>query len=180
MNQPIARQANLKNKCTCKFWECRFKSQALKTEEALLCCMAYVDLNPVRAAMAATPEASDYTSIQERVRPSFDLAQAISEQAIQGDLLGFNSELKPLLHFDDTATNEVQSGIPWSFTAYLELVDWTGRAIRDDKRGAIDGSLPPILERLSISPKQWLVNATQFEAMHNRRFNRRPKVHNSS
>ena len=67
LNQPIARQANLEDQCTGKFWECRFSSQALKTEEALLSCMAYVDLNPVRAGLAASPETSDHTSIQERI-----------------------------------------------------------------------------------------------------------------
>jgi hypothetical protein len=67
LNEHIARQANAEDGVTGRFWEGRFKSQALLDEAALVAAMAYVDLNPVRAGLAATPEASDYTSIQTRV-----------------------------------------------------------------------------------------------------------------
>jgi len=40
---------------------------------------------------------------------------------------------------------------------YLELVNWTGRIIRYDKRGFIKAELPPILERLQVSPDQWRI-----------------------
>ena len=91
LNQPIARQANLEDKCTGKFWESRFRSQALKSEEALLSCMAYVDLNPVRAGVAVGPETSDYTSIKERIHLVFKLGQAIGDQQASGDLLDFKA-----------------------------------------------------------------------------------------
>ncbi len=172
LNQPIARQANLEDKCTGKFWECRFTSQALKTEEALLSCMAYVDLNPIRAGMAESPETSEHTSIQERIRPVFNLQGAIECQTRNGDLMDFKASLKPLLHFEKGITNQHQAGILYAFRDYLELVDWTGRMIRDDKRGGIGGELPPILTRLEISAEQWCINTTQFEAIHARRFNR--------
>ena len=45
--------------------------------------MAYADLNPVRAKMAETPETSDHTSIQERIAPRFNLAEAIHQQIEQ-------------------------------------------------------------------------------------------------
>ncbi|MCP4878585.1 MAG: transposase [Gammaproteobacteria bacterium] len=172
LNQTIARQANLEDKCTGKFWECRFSSQALKTEEALLSCMAYVDLNPIRAGMADSPETSEHTSIQERINPVFNLKQAVESQTQTNDLPDFKTKLKPLLHFEGSATNNHQQGIPYAFRDYLELVGWTGRFTRQDKRGVIGTDLPPILERLRISPEQWHINTTQFEAIHARRFNR--------
>jgi REP element-mobilizing transposase RayT len=172
LNQPIARQANIEDKCTGKFWESRFTSQALKTEEALLSCMAYVDLNPVRAGIATRPEASDYTSIQERIQPAFNLQYAIKSQRQAGDLLEFKAPLKPLLQFEASEANQSQQGILFAFRDYLELVDWTGRIIRNDKRGFIGNVLPPILSRLQISSEQWHLNTTQFESLHARRFNR--------
>jgi hypothetical protein len=172
LNQPIARQANLEDKCTGKFWGSRFNSQALKSEEALLSCMTYVDLNPVRAGIADRPETSSHTSIQERIQPEFDVRQAIDDQTACGDLLDYKTALKPLLPFHATLLNEPQAGILFNFEDYLALVDWTGRIIRSDKLGHIDNALPPILVRLKISSEQWRTNTTQFEAIHPKRFNR--------
>jgi REP element-mobilizing transposase RayT len=172
LNQPIARQANLEDKCTGKFWESRFNSQALKTEEALLSCMVYVDLNPIRAGIATSPETSSHTSIQERLSSVFDLKQAIQSQLQCGDLLDFKSPLKPLLQFEDRPVNQTRTGIHFAYQDYLELVDWTGRIIRHGKRGYIDHTLPPILNRLQLSREQWGLNSTRFEAIHASRFNR--------
>jgi hypothetical protein len=172
LKQPIAHQANREDKCTGKFWESRFNSQALKSEEALLSGMAYVDLNPVRAGMADTPETPSYTSIQERLQLEFDVRQAIDDQTDGGDLLDFTTPLKPLLPFENRLLNEPQTGILFNFEEYLALVDWTGRIIRSDKRGHIDNALPPILNRLQITADQWHINTTQFEAIHPKRFNR--------
>jgi len=167
LNQPIARAANLEDGCTGHFWESRFTSQALLSEQALLTCMTYIDLNPIRAQMADTPETSDYTSIQERISPTFNFAQAIRGQS-------FNKAdsivVKPLLHFEGNIRNEVQKGILFSLSDYLQLVDWTGRIVRNDKRGAIPHSTPPILTRLNISIDQWMVDSQQFEKVVHRRF----------
>ena len=67
LNESIARQANAEDGVTGRFWEGRFKSQSLLDEQAVLTAMAYVDLNPIRAKMADTPETSDYTSVAERI-----------------------------------------------------------------------------------------------------------------
>ena len=69
LNEDIARRANAEDQCTGRFWEGRFKSQAILDEAGLLACCAYVDLNPIRAGIAKVPEEADYTSIQ-RNRPT--------------------------------------------------------------------------------------------------------------
>ena len=173
LNEPIARQANREDKCTGHFWESRFKSQALRTEEALLSCMTYVDLNPVRTGMADTPEASDYTSIKERLTPCFNLKDAIADQVQQGCLQAFNLPLKPLLHFEGNVTEHAQHGLPFNLQDYLELVDFTGRAIHTGKRGIIAAQLPPILHRLDLDQRDWLARATQFETHYRHPFGQR-------
>ena len=68
LNESIARAANKEDKVKGRFWESRFKCQVLLDEAAIAACMVYVDLNPIRAGLAGTPEESDFTSIQERIR----------------------------------------------------------------------------------------------------------------
>ena len=107
--------------------------------------MAYVDLNPVRAGIARTPEDAEFTSIYERIR-----AARITHKAEHD-----SSEeiIPPLLPFKDGGSTT--RAIPFSFPEYLALVDWTGRSIRDDKSGNIDPKLPPIATRLHIDPFAW-------------------------
>ncbi len=137
LNEHLARKANEEDQCKGRFWEGRFKSQALLDEAALLSCMAYVDLNPVRAGTATMPETSDFTAVQERIGQWQD-----------GGRKGW---LKPM------QTQKKQQGvIPFALADYFELVDWTGRAIREDKRGVVSSQLPPILHRLGLDPNGWL------------------------
>jgi hypothetical protein len=170
LNEPIARKANKEDGCTGYFWESRYKSQALLSEEALLTCMAYVDLNPIRANLCNTPEESDYTRIKERIVPSFDLKKAMDDEIKQQRLQRFDLPLKPLAQFDGNVTSREQIGILFSLEDYLQLVDMTGRMIRTDKRGAIPINLPPILERLSINWQQWLQQSQQFEKLYASQF----------
>lgn len=150
LNEYIARRANEEDGVRGHFWEGRYKTQALLDERALLAAMVYVDLNPVRAGIAQTPEDSKFTSIYERIQvvKSMD-SVSCDPNSIELDVeKSSRKQLAALMPFD--ATGEVSWAIPFGFEDYLELVDWTGRAIREDKRGAIDGRLPVILERLGI------------------------------
>jgi len=150
LNEPIARQANLEDQATGRFWEGRFKTQALLDEQALAACMAYVDLNPVRAKMAATPEHADYTSIQRRI---LCLQRAVQHHT--------NPQPPELIPFAGNPRDPMPEGLPFRLQDYLELVDWTGRIMREDKRGAIAPSAPAILTRLNISAENWLTLSQQ-------------------
>ncbi len=67
LSERIAKEANKQDQCSGRFWEGRFKSQILLDDAAILACLQYVDLNPVRAKIAMTPESSDFTSAQDRI-----------------------------------------------------------------------------------------------------------------
>jgi hypothetical protein len=132
--------------------------------------MAYVDLNPIRAKMDATPETSRHTSIKERITQSLNLADNIADIIQKQGLNYFTLPLKPLLNFEGNTIGDKQNGILFSLSDYLELVDTTGRIIREDKRGAIPLHLPPILDRLGIDRKTWIANVTGFEKVYQKRF----------
>jgi hypothetical protein len=141
LNYYIALHANREDGCTGRFWESRFISQALLDDCALLSCMAYVDLNPVRAGIAETLEDSDYTSIQARIR------QLQNQQG---------GETPVFMTFSDNEKGEQpEAMLPYALTDYLELVDWTGRMQRSDKKGFISYTSPKLLSSLRLSPAQW-------------------------
>ena len=68
LSEPIARMANAEDKCKGRFWEGRFKCQALLNENAMLAACAYVDLNPIRAGIATSVRRSTHTGIVKRAR----------------------------------------------------------------------------------------------------------------
>ena len=139
---------------SCKFYnagESRLKSQALLDEKAVLSCMAYVDLNPIRAGMETTPEDSDHTSIQLRIQHWRKMAE--KQHSRDHDTNDETLQQKSLLPFAGNPRQPMPPGIPFNLIDYIELIDWTGRAFVDNKRGAIPDDAPPILIRLGISPE---------------------------
>jgi REP element-mobilizing transposase RayT len=144
LNEHLARRANAEDNCNGRFWQGRFKSQALLDEAGLLTAMAYVDLNSIRAGIANSPEASEFTSIYERIRAM--RADCTEEQGTEA------ASSVPLMPFHSPGA---EKAIPCRLEDYLQLVDWTGRQVRMDKRGAIDDRLPFIMARLQIDVDAW-------------------------
>jgi len=105
--------------------------------------------------MSDSPETSDHSCVKQR-----------------GDALKKNQPDKKTI--ESSVGSEVDEiGLPFRLIDYLELVDWTGLIIRDEqlpsgyKSGAIEDTLPPILECLAFTEEAWNILTTTFEQQFN-------------
>jgi len=140
LNEPIARMANREDACSGRFWEGRYKCQALLDEAALLACMSYVDLNPVRAGAAIDLQSSHHTSVRHRLVVGLD-AQTRLQPVVGGAC----------------------AALSLSAGDYIELVDWTGRRLHPGKHGRIAASAPHCLIRYGVDADGWLVRVFSIE-----------------
>ena len=165
ISEYVARKANKEDECTGRFWEGRFESVEILDEAGVLACATYVELNPIRAAMAETPETSEHTSAKSRID---DLKEANQAKPVRerDRVLKHSRFLSPVQiderndpigpDPDDSGFRASLKGLlPISLEQFLELIDWTGRNIRSDKRGAIPANLDPIMNRLGINTGSW-------------------------
>jgi REP element-mobilizing transposase RayT len=163
LKEPLARMANKEDDCKGTFWESRYKSIAILDEEALLATCAYIDLNPVAAGIAATPEASPHTSIRQRVAHVRELGKLESlKQAAKGSVAGSRAAGKieeshwlcPLE--DRRSKGSTREGMLENFSlgSYLLLVDYTSRLYRSGK-ARVSQEVAGILDRLGTSAEFW-------------------------
>ena len=160
LNESIARMANREDGVKGRFWQGRFKSQAILDEAALVAVMAYVDMNPLRAGMVERVEDGEHTSLRARLdnvadtRPARELPHAIKPDT-DGALPAVCDFLKDaaqaaLLPFADQRPD---SPIPIGFADYLELVDYLARAVHPRKRGCTPAHVPHVFDRLGLRPE---------------------------
>ncbi|MCS5708580.1 hypothetical protein CC99x_006615 [Candidatus Berkiella cookevillensis] len=162
LNEKIARDVNEEDDTSGRFWEGRFKSQALLDEGALLSAMVYVDLNPIRAGISKTPEKSKFTSIYERIQHISKqlkinkLKSTKQQKRERADIYNNLAQPKSLVPFANLSKSHSHT-IDFRLSDYLDLVDCTGRIIRNDKdAGSIPEHLTPILARLQFTPINWI------------------------
>ena len=139
LNEPIARQANREDGCTGRFWEGRFKSIALLDEAAIVACMAYVDMNPIRAKLTQNIEQAPYTSVKRRIDHSQHPTTRLGELARVG------------LSLDE----------------YVDVLRWAS-AIENGDMAQPSAKTSTTLKRLQRSPDDWLgqvkVNRFKYRA----------------
>jgi hypothetical protein len=127
---------------------------AITDEERLLATAAYIDLNPVAAGVAPTPEESAYSSLGSRI----DHCQYNGSVAtLRDDLSVFTRDpaqeagLWLLPVDDDRSHGGERPGLHEGFTLsfYLRLVDASSRMIRAGK-ASLGSDRAPIFQRLGL------------------------------
>lgn len=163
LNESIARRANLEDGCTGRFWEGRFRSQALLDAAGLLTCMSYVDLNPIRAGIAATLEESEFTSIQQRL---LELAATHGKNGPGSPipLPAKNEFRQPTLYkFATHGTHDIDRSLPLEIDDYVRLLKTTVEALRvEDPWPQCLASVTPTLDRLGICAERWTETLRHF------------------
>ena len=140
LNEPLAKLSNKEDYCTGRFWEGRYTSQALLDEAAVLSCMTYVDLNPVRARITEKLEESNNTSIKHRLEQlTEEESVTLLEQSIQA-VAGSIKEQK----------------LSISLREYTKLTEWAGQSIIHPGKSSLPANLTPVLERLNLQQSHWL------------------------
>jgi REP element-mobilizing transposase RayT len=168
LKEPLARKANKEDGCKGAFWAGRYKSIGILDDEALLATCAYIDLNPVAANIAKTPEESRYTSIKQRVthvdeQGGLEQLKAALDGSIAGSQAAGNVEQDLwLVPIEDrrlgsnAKTVSAREGMLESFSlgSYLLLLDYTGRLYRNGK-ARMNASVKNVFDRLGTSDTSW-------------------------
>lgn len=148
INEGIARQANKEDNCSGRFWEGRFKSQALLGDVALAACMAYVDLNPIRANIANTVEDSNFTSI--KLRANF------ANRGKQPD---------SLMRLSNSSNSRSTKVLPFEYKDYLAILKVARKGIKNEGNGFVTTKQQSIFRNLGIKPENWILITCKFSKL---------------
>ena len=183
--QTVAMRANQEDQELGRFWQSRFRAVRLLDDAAIAACAAYVDLNPIRAGIAASLETSEYTSVQQRIQAEQEQAK-FDRSASKSAKREMNPENRPpsansvtARHLAPLMLNE-RSGeigpmantsggrcsdkgfLPMEHDAYLKLLNWTASHIVKKGRIRVPAACRPVLDQLEMEPRRWLQLVSRF------------------
>ena len=165
----VGRRGNREDKQSGHFWEDRFGCRNLDNDASILVCGIYVDLNQIRAGETTTPEASTHTSAYDRIRARLESAAGeLAATRPDGWLCeltleqGLDADVREGVLASTSRRASDKGLLPIKLDDYLRLLDYSGRALREGKSGAIPADLAPILERLGIQTSLWTELVTHF------------------
>lgn len=145
LNEGIARKANREDDCTGRFWEGRFKCQALLDDAALATCMAYVDLNPIRAKLSDSLKSSRFTSIRRRLQTTIG-----------------STDKSKLIQFSDVNVANSTDSLPFTFCSYLKLLEASCAHLKAQSINPLPPNSQELLLQLSLTVSNWVKLSTSF------------------
>ena len=164
--QRIAMRANREENEAGRFWQDRYRATVLTDEASLLACAAYVDLNPIRAAMCEKLEDSGHTSVQRRIESNSEEGANAKTEASDSFLapLSINEQSDPVGPCESPSPSRCSDKgfLAMELEDYLLLLDWTARQSVAGKRGKTPEYVPPILQRLGLAQSSWCELVSDF------------------
>ena len=163
----ISRRSNAESGTSGHFWESRYKCRECLDKSAILLCGIYVDLNPIKAGEAKSPETAVHTSIYARLQAQSQRKNASNRaDGWLGELT-----LQPEKKANESLANSSRSGrrasdmgiLPMSLDDYLKLLKWTARLLRSGQRKTIPKDLGTILDHMEVNAEAWLDTVNDYE-----------------
>jgi len=150
LNEPLAKQSNKEENCTGAFWQGRYSAQALLDEAAVFSCMAYVDLNPVRAKITEKLETSNHTSIKKRLEGIKQVEPVDIQKKLDTSISAISNQIS-------------SKKLPMSLKSYIELIEWTGQNIIHQNKATMPKNISSCLKQFNLQQNHWLKQLENFD-----------------
>ncbi len=169
-------RCNAEDGITGHFWESRFAMRRLLDDAALLACLAYVDLNPIRAGIVGSLEGYQQVSIGERLRSLDDQAVNSSDWLAPLELAA-ESDGKSVTMVNRLSRRDLETQLaaqqqqrlgclPITLEGYADLLRWLSGNTRDRMNETVSGNdEPPILRRLCLDPVEFVELVSHFSSV---------------
>ena len=183
--QSLSIRANQEDQESGRFWQSRFRAERILDDSTLVACTAYVDLNPIRAAITDGLETSEVTSAQLRIK-----SHKATQSATGTDRIGRSADkqlrsatksgkpapdrflaplwLSPRQRNGGPVVNRTgdrcsdKGFLPLTQEDYLQLLKWTAKQLSQKQPTRTPPRCQEILTSLDLNAETWLPLIKKF------------------
>ena len=163
----IARRANAEDDCTGRFFESRFKCRECVDDAGKLLCGLYVDLNPLKAGEATSPETARYSSAYQRIlarQQAPDAPDRADGWLAELSLRDGPEEDLTKVYSSRTGRRASDLGVlSISWDNYYQLLAWTWQEMRSGHRSTVPQDLQAVLDQLQVQADTWVDSIRDYE-----------------
>ena len=183
--QSVAIRANQEDQESGRFWQSRFRAERILDDSTLVACTAYVDLNPIQAAITDKLETSDLTSAQLRIKShkatlnataasqtgrsaEKPLGSATKTSKAPADRFLAPLWLSPRQRKGGPVVNRTgercsdKGFLPLTEEDYLQLLKWTAKQLSQETQSKTPPRCQEILDSLDLNAETWLPLVKKF------------------